>query len=117
MLVLTRKHNETLHIGDDIVITIVRARGSSIRIGIEAPKNVTIQRGELVGQPAKQVAAPESLPVIKHIGDAAPSAKKIEHSKKPATAGQPVQSKTAAGSGPLSKFLTAVPKVQLATAS
>ena len=60
VLVLTRKQNETLHIGDDIVITIVRARGNSIRIGIEAPTSINIQRGELVGKPAKQAVASET---------------------------------------------------------
>lgn len=48
MLVLSRKTNETIKIGDDIEIRILEVKGETIRIGIEAPKNVDILRGELV---------------------------------------------------------------------
>jgi carbon storage regulator CsrA len=48
MLVLTRKANEEILIGDDIKITLVRIRGNSVRIGIEAPREVRVVRGELV---------------------------------------------------------------------
>lgn len=47
MLVLTRKQNEQITIGDDIKITLVRIRGNSVRIGIEAPRDVRVVRGEL----------------------------------------------------------------------
>ncbi|QTD41183.1 carbon storage regulator CsrA [Sporosarcina sp. Te-1] len=48
MLVLSRKVNETIKIGDEIEIRIIEVKGDTIRIGIEAPKNVEILRGELV---------------------------------------------------------------------
>ncbi|WP_159617598.1 carbon storage regulator CsrA [Arthrobacter zhaoguopingii] len=48
MLVLTRKFNEKIHIGEDIVITILESRGDGIKIGIEAPRGVKIQRGEIL---------------------------------------------------------------------
>ncbi len=48
MLVLTRKETQTIHIGNDIVIRIVQAGASSVKIGIEAPRNVGIVRGELL---------------------------------------------------------------------
>jgi carbon storage regulator len=48
MLVLTRKPGEKILLGDDIVITVLDARGDSIRIGIDAPKGVKIQRDEVV---------------------------------------------------------------------
>ena len=47
MLVLTRKADEQIVIGDDIKITLVRVRGNSVRIGIEAPREVRVLRGEL----------------------------------------------------------------------
>lgn len=47
MLVLTRKANEQILIGDDIKITLVRVRGNSVRVGIEAPRDVRVVRGEL----------------------------------------------------------------------
>lgn len=48
MLVLTRKPGEQVLIGDDIVITIIENRGDGIRIGIDAPRGITIQRAEIV---------------------------------------------------------------------
>lgn len=47
MLVLTRKLNEKIKIGDDITITIVKLRNNQIRIGIEAPRDVRVLRAEL----------------------------------------------------------------------
>ena len=48
MLVLTRKPGEKILLGDDIVITVLDSRGDSIRIGIEAPRGIQIQREEVV---------------------------------------------------------------------
>ncbi len=47
MLVLTRKPGETVQIGNDIVITVLRTARGAIRLGIEAPLSVPILRGEL----------------------------------------------------------------------
>lgn len=47
MLVLTRKQNEKIQIGDNITITILRTKGKAVRIGIEAPGSVSVLRGEL----------------------------------------------------------------------
>ncbi|MEM8668544.1 MAG: carbon storage regulator [Planctomycetota bacterium] len=47
MLVLTRKLKEQIRIGDDITITIVRLQGNSVRIGIDAPREMRVVRGEL----------------------------------------------------------------------
>ena len=47
MLVLTRKTDEQILIGDDIKITLIRVRGNSVRIGIDAPRDVRVVRGEL----------------------------------------------------------------------
>lgn len=51
MLVLTRKEQETIRIGDDVVVTIVRIQGGGVRIGIEAPNHIAIVRGELEKEP------------------------------------------------------------------
>ncbi|MEB7505650.1 carbon storage regulator CsrA [Arthrobacter koreensis] len=48
MLVLTRKSGEQILIGDDIVITVLDSRGDGVRIGIDAPRGVKIQRNEVV---------------------------------------------------------------------
>jgi carbon storage regulator CsrA len=47
MLVLTRKVHEQVHIGDGVVITILKVKGQAVRIGIEAPRDVRVLRGEL----------------------------------------------------------------------
>lgn len=47
MLVLSRKKNETIMIGDNIVVTVVDIRGDKVRIGIEAPKEVAVHRSEV----------------------------------------------------------------------
>lgn len=47
MLVITRKKGESLMIGDDIEITISKIEDGSVKIGINAPKDVTILRKEL----------------------------------------------------------------------
>jgi carbon storage regulator len=47
MLALTRKRGQQLMIGDDIVINFVDVQGDSVRIAIDAPKEVKIYRGEL----------------------------------------------------------------------
>jgi len=47
MLVLSRKCNEQIRIGDDIVITVIRVGTRSVGIGIQAPKQTRILRGEL----------------------------------------------------------------------
>ena len=48
MLVLTRKRGEQILIGDDIVITILDAKGDSIRVGIDAPRGVIVHRLEVM---------------------------------------------------------------------
>ncbi len=52
MLVLSRKLNETIVIDGGIRITVVGVRGDQVRIGIEAPPEVTILREELCRRPA-----------------------------------------------------------------
>ena len=47
MLVLSRKPEEQIQIGNDITITIIKAKGKNVRIGIEAPKDMRIVRAEL----------------------------------------------------------------------
>lgn len=56
MLVLTRKAAETIMIGDDVVIKVIRTAKGTVKIGIEAPESVRVMRGELAAvQPAAVV--------------------------------------------------------------
>lgn len=47
MLILTRSVDETIQIGNDIVITVVQLDNKQVRIGIAAPKEVPVYRGEI----------------------------------------------------------------------
>jgi len=47
MLILTRKKNETIFIGDGVSITVLRVSGSKVRLGISAPKELRVMRIEL----------------------------------------------------------------------
>ncbi|VVO21891.1 carbon storage regulator CsrA [Pseudomonas fluorescens] len=47
MLILTRKPGETIRINDDISITVLGVSGQQVRLGIEAPKEVTVHREEI----------------------------------------------------------------------
>ena len=50
MLVITRNKNQTIQIGDDIVVTLVHTRGQQAKIAIEAPEHINIVRGELLSE-------------------------------------------------------------------
>lgn len=54
MLVLSRKVNERIQIGDDCVLTVVRVRNGSVRLGIEAPREVRILREEIKDDPPRE---------------------------------------------------------------
>ena len=47
MLILTRKVGESVLIGDDISITILSVRGNQVKLGVEAPKEVSVHREEI----------------------------------------------------------------------
>jgi carbon storage regulator len=47
MLTLTRKPGESIHIGDDIEVVVKEIRGGAVRLGIQAPADIFIYRGEL----------------------------------------------------------------------
>ncbi|MBW2064599.1 MAG: carbon storage regulator CsrA [Deltaproteobacteria bacterium] len=47
MLILTRKLGERITVGDDIVITLLDIKGSQVKLGIEAPRHISIHRQEI----------------------------------------------------------------------
>ncbi|EMN0495318.1 carbon storage regulator CsrA [Pseudomonas aeruginosa] len=47
MLILTRRVGETLMVGDDVTVTVLGVKGNQVRIGVNAPKEVAVHRGEI----------------------------------------------------------------------
>ena len=58
MLVLTRKAQQTIRVGENITITILRVKGQSVRVGIEAPRDIHVVRGELPPKPNQAADSP-----------------------------------------------------------
>jgi carbon storage regulator len=73
MLVLTRKPGQSIHVGDDIKITLKEIKGNQVRVGIEAPSSVKIYREEIYQQilEENQSAAALSAEVPADLGDVA----------------------------------------------
>ena len=69
MLVLTRRAGESVMIGDDVVITVLEARGDVIRLGINAPKDVRVHREEVYRelQAANRAAASPADAVVEEL--------------------------------------------------
>lgn len=67
MLVLSRNKNESIKINDDITLVVIDIRGDKVRLGIEAPRDVTIHRTEVYEkikqqkQSIQQLADPQSI--------------------------------------------------------
>ena len=66
MLVLSRKLNESIIIGDRIKITVVGLRGNQVRLGIEAPGDVTIMRQELLDADERSGASDTPVAARRH---------------------------------------------------
>ncbi len=69
MLILTRRSNERIFIGDNIVLSILAIEGNRVKLGIDAPKDVPILREEIRSVPLEPV---DNLPIdlpLKASGD------------------------------------------------
>jgi carbon storage regulator len=73
MLVLSRQRDETIMIGDDIEVTVVDIRGDKVRLGINAPKEISVHRKEVYdairreNRAAAQVK-PEDISGLRNLG-------------------------------------------------
>jgi carbon storage regulator len=73
MLVLTRRSNQSIVIGTDVVITVLEIHGDSVRIGVDAPRSVQVHRSEVFEavQEANRQAASQGRPALDNLGGAA----------------------------------------------
>jgi carbon storage regulator len=92
MLVLTRRSNQSIVIGTDVVITVLEIHGDSVRIGVDAPRSIQVHRSEVFEavQEANRAAASQGKPALEGLGGAAaglrsrqPVEKQADDEKKP----------------------------------
>ena len=76
MLVLTRRANQSIMIGHEIVVTVLEVRGDQVRLGIKAPRSIDVHREEIFAQLQKanrdavtQTTDPDALPGLPHVAD------------------------------------------------
>lgn len=72
MLVLSRKRDEKIIIGDSITLMVVEIRGDKVRLGIEAPKDVTVHRQEVYEAIQRERALQQAPPAEKPAADSNP---------------------------------------------
>ena len=67
MLILTRRVGESVMIGDEVAVTVLRVKGNQVRLGVNAPKSISVQREEIfqrIKREASQAAASVETPEL-----------------------------------------------------
>jgi carbon storage regulator len=116
MLVLTRKYQEKIHIGDNITITVLRTKGKAVRLGIEAPADVPVIRGELAFH---EESIPASVSSDAFDGDGASKRRATAGETKPASlwaVNRENQTKVSLSRVPRNKLADVLPKLVPGTA-
>jgi carbon storage regulator len=59
VLILTRRVGETVMIGEDVTVTVLRVKGNQVRLGVNAPKSVSVQREEIFHRIKRENTEPQ----------------------------------------------------------
>jgi carbon storage regulator len=60
VLILTRRVGETVMIGDEVAVTVLRVKGNQVRLGVNAPKTISVQREEIFERIKRETGQPDS---------------------------------------------------------
>jgi carbon storage regulator len=67
MLILTRRIGETVVIGDDVDVTVLGVKGNQVRIGVKAPKEITVHREEIYQRICSERNAGPHIEIVKAV--------------------------------------------------
>ncbi len=64
MLILTRRIGESIIVGDNVTITVLGIKGNQVRVGVNAPKDVTVHREEIYRRILQEQTTNDSKPLV-----------------------------------------------------
>jgi carbon storage regulator len=69
MLILTRRVGETVVIGDDVDVTVLGIKGNQVRLGVKAPREVTVHREEIYQRICREQNGNQRIEIVKAVAE------------------------------------------------